>query len=141
MELLQLIFKKIRLPILPSVMKQNWTPLWTVTGFSSMPWQPLQTWIANMSNRAILQRNWLFFHKFFSAYYTSPLLPLYFIEITKSFCFNSPLMSMKFWNDFYLLFKLCMFIYFSCLFWYCRSVPVWNSNKNGSFVSQIGLSY
>merc|ERR1711935_1060667 len=71
----------------------------------------------------------------------SPFLPVYFIEITKSFSFDSPLMSMKLWNGFYLLFKLCMFIYFSCLFWYCRSVPVWNSNKNGSFVSQIGLSY
>ena len=71
----------------------------------------------------------------------SPFLQVYSIEITKSFSFNSPLMSMKFWNDFYLLFKLCMFIYFSCLLWYCRSVLVWNSNKNGSFVSQIGLSY
>ena len=140
MEVLQQTLWKLYLPIMLFRMKQLWTPLWTVIGFSSMPWPPLPTWIANMPNGAILQRNWQFFSPILFSL-LSTFLPVYFIEISKSFTFNSPSMSMKFWNDFYLLFKLCMFIYFSCLFWYCRSVPVWNFNKNGSFVSQIGLSY
>ena len=77
MELLQLtLLTSILLLLVTSTMKQPWTPLWTVTGFSSIHWPPLPAWIAKMPNGAILQRNWLFFHKFFSAYHPSCQLTL-----------------------------------------------------------------